>query len=254
VETEPRYEHWEKYIPWVIHELSAISCIIPLRIGYRKYRQLNRGLQLLVINLFIALIVEILAFSLSVEHVVLLLGLTAKENFFVLSLYAPIEFVLYVLMFKHWSRSQSFRKFLTASIPVFLLIWISGVVWSLITSEMAGMEYMDVVKTNMWTFENYLLSAVSVFFIICAITMLFVWLRDESSPLMMNGMFWVTAAVLVYFSGNLFVFTFFHLILEKMSEAWYIHTALNLLKNLLFAYGLTLAGKSVVRVPATSDT
>lgn len=230
---------------WSIHMISAFSCLIPLIIGYRKYKQLNRGLQLLVINLFIALIVEIVALFLLFQY---------DANFIIYSLYTPVEFVLFVLMFKHWSPGQRFRRFLTYSIPAFLLLWIGGTIWSFVTPGSAELSYWNVIKSNIWTFENYLLSAVSIFFIICAITMLFVWLRDESSPLMTNGMFWVTAAVLVYFAGNLFVFTFFHLILEKMSEAWYIHTALNLLKNLLFAFGLTLAGKSVVSAPANSDT
>ena len=170
---------------------------------------------------------------------------TVAENYYIYTLFTPVEFILFAMMFRIWNTGRRLERFFAASIPVFLVVWLGGMIWASVTSATADATYVQMVKSNIWNFENILLSAESVYFIIAAIGTLFVWLRDEDHALLGNGKFWVTAAVLIYYSGNLFVFTFMTLILEieVFKDAWYIHTVLNILKNLLYALGLVYAGK-----------
>jgi hypothetical protein len=222
---------------WLIHLFSAFSLIIPLWFGYQRRSHLEKGMRLLLLNLFIALMVELTA---------LVLLFAAGENFYIYSLFTPVEFIIFVLMFRFWNRGRALEKFLTASIPVFLVVWLGGMIWAFSGAGEMDASFLTSLKHAVWGFENYLLSAISVFFIICAITTLFAWLHEEDRPLFTNGMFWVTAAVLIYYSGNLFVFTLMELILETENDFWYIHSAVNLLKNLLYALGFYQAGKGVL--------
>lgn len=61
------------------------------------------------------------------------------------------------------------------------------------------------------------------------------------------GPFWINVGVLFYFSLNLFVFifsnfVFTHLSAELINIFWGFHNVSNILKNILFAIGINLAG------------
>ncbi|MCB2203434.1 hypothetical protein KQI65_01695 [bacterium] len=243
---------WTKF--WYVMHLSiAFTMIIPLVVGYYVRKKLDRGLRLLMLNLLIAFIVELLAFGLPelAEYV----RFIPEENFFIYSLFTPVEFVLFVLMFRFWNSGKAFDRVLTFSIPVFVVIWLVGM-FSVISDAMSAelisnMATLEAVKRNVWQFENYLLSAESVFFIICALVTLLTGLKDLEHSILMSGMFWVSAAILVYYSGSLFVFTLMDLILESEKSFWYIHSAVNLLKNILYAIGLYYSGKYALKSSAS---
>ncbi len=55
-------------------------------------------------------------------------------------------------------------------------------------------------------------------------------------------MFWINTAILIYFSGNLFLFIFndylVSVLKNNLEVYWSFHNLLNIAKNLLFAIGL----------------
>ncbi|HET9056058.1 MAG TPA: hypothetical protein VFN30_04340, partial [Chitinophagaceae bacterium] len=59
---------------------------------------------------------------------------------------------------------------------------------------------------------------------------------------------WITTAVFLYFSFNLFLFIMANYILKKFSAeigmtVWGFHNINNIVKNILFAVGIYYAGK-----------
>lgn len=217
---------------------SAFTCIIPLIIGVKKYRELDQGGKLLTINLLIVLCAEIISY-------ILLAGYRtfAISTQIVYSIYTPIEFVLFILMFRYWHDGKTVRKLLTISIPVFLLLWIVGQAW---------LSYTGKFMEGQVVLADVLLPVESLILIIVAIGTLVKIIRDATTPVVSSPLFWITAAILFYFTGNLFVFTFQSIILEEtaMKQFWYLHSTMNFVKYGLFAVGLYLAGKNSRQTPA----
>ena len=218
--------------------IAAVSNLIPLIIGLRKYSRLDPGLRLLTINLLIAVIVDIIGYTLMALF---------EYNQVIYSLYTPAEFIIFVLVFRHWLSHERLKKILTWSIPVYLVLWLGGHSWLLI-------QGLEEWKNQQLLINDVFLSVESVFFIIFSIATLLNIINDETVPVVRNPVFWVTTAILFYFTGNLFIFAFQRILLVEGSGllmVWYLHSALNFLKNILFAIGLTIAGKNAVA--ATQD-
>ena len=221
---------------------SAFTCIIPLIVGVRKYRELDHGAKLLTINLLIVLCAEIVSYILLVGYKTF-----AISTQIVYSIYTPVEFALFILMFRHWHDDTSVRKLLVVSIPVFLLLWIGGQLL---------LAYQGESMKGQVGLADYLLPVESLILIIVAIGTLVKLIRDETTPVINSPAFWITAAVLFYFTGNLFVFTFQSIILEDtlMKQFWYLHSTMNFVKYGLFAVGLYFAGKGTREKPALNAT
>jgi len=224
----------EKHPDWIgrIAFISTFTCIIPLVIGALRYRYLDRGSRLLTLYLLIALCTEILGY---------VLALTMKMNTQIIyNIYTPIEFALFIFMFRFWHDGKTVRKLLTMSIPAFLLLWAGG--------QML-LAYKGISMKAQVDFADVLLPVESLILIVVAIITLVEFIRDETTPVISSGAFWITAAVLFYFTGNLFVFTFQSIILEDsfMKQAWYLHSTMNFVKYGLFTVGLYFASKNMKR-------
>jgi|GEM_PF-2263166 len=221
---------------------SAFTCIIPLIIGAKKFRELDQGARLLTINLLIVLCAEIISYILLVGY-----RTFAISTQIVYSIYTPIEFVLFILMFRHWHDGKTVRKLLTISIPVFLFLWIAGQAW---------LSYQGQFMEGQVDFADVLLPVESLILIIVAIGTLMKIIRDETTPVVSSPVFWITAAILFYFTGNLFVFTFQSIILEvsDMKQFWYLHSTMTFVKYGLFAVGLYFAGKKAKQTPTPHST
>ncbi len=235
---------------WVIHSLSVFSVLIPLIVGYRRRDVLEKGLRLLLILLFISLCVELLALGVTFLQ---RLFEYQRENFFLYTLFTPVEFILFVKMFQFWNRGHRREKIFSYSIPVFLLVWAGGMIWAYVTAGASDSSLLFGLKKNIWHFENFLLSALSIFFIISAIMTLFTGLKDHEQSILSKGMFWFSAAILIYYAGNIFVFTLMDLILGSKQSFWYINTVVNFLKNILFAFAFYYSGKAALKERRTVD-
>jgi hypothetical protein len=60
-------------------------------------------------------------------------------------------------------------------------------------------------------------------------------------------MFWINSAVLIFFSGNLFLFALTHYLVHILNDNlvvyWGFHNLLNIVKNILFAAGFYVSIK-----------
>ncbi|MBN1446978.1 MAG: hypothetical protein JXA28_03525 [Bacteroidetes bacterium] len=224
---------WINFIGFV----SGFTCIIPLIIGYRKRRSLDPGLRLLLINLQVVFLVEVISLA---------LGLLYKHHIitippqYIYTLYTPVEFILFMLMFRHWHAGTRIRAALTGTVWLYLCAWLIGN--GILLSQGFNAWQEDQLDMN-----DIYLSVQSVLFIIISIVTLLKMINDETTPVVSNPVFWVTAAILFYFTGSLFIFTFQSLILSDLTSniilAWYLHSALNIVKYALFAVAFSTVGK-----------
>ncbi|MBD2768074.1 hypothetical protein IC235_09245 [Hymenobacter sp. BT664] len=97
---------------------------------------------------------------------------------------------------------------------------------------------------QIWQFPSAVMTAQCVFFIVLSLIYFYQLLRQpvvvaiENNPLL-----WVNAGVLIYFSGNLFLFMLQAWIsqtpqAQHYTNFWVIHSIVNILANLFYAAGL----------------
>jgi hypothetical protein len=93
------------------------------------------------------------------------------------------------------------------------------------------------------TINTYTDTLSALFFIVLSICYFYFLMKGlPAEKIYLLPMFWINIGVLVYFAGNLFLFSISQYILNVLKTDFYIywmfHNALLLIKNLLFAFAL----------------
>jgi hypothetical protein len=202
--------------------ISSLTVIIPLTLGALGWKRLDKGLRYFVILLLLVLLTELTAFG---------LGAFKIRNLHIYNIFTGAEYLFLILMFTSWLDSRILNRILLGSIPIFLVIWVAA-------------NY--AFETSPEQFYTLFLSIESVLFVFLSVLVLVKEMRDSSVLLVDNPVFWIASGVLVYFAGNLFVFTLMGTIIEntdiKPHSIYLIHTVLNFTKNVLFSIGFLATG------------
>ncbi len=211
---------------------AAFTVVVPLALGLLGYGKLSPALKYFV---------YLLAFTLFTEVTGLVLSRIELKNLWLYNTYTAVEYTLLIMMFTSLLEGNRLRRILLWSIPVFVVIW--------------GLASFLLTVSD--KFHSIFLSIESVVFVFLAVMTLVKEMRDSSVLLVDNPVFWVASGVLVYFAGNLLVFTFIDQLLEDkevgMLSAWVIHAAMNVSKNIMYSIGFLSTGgpqhgvRSIVR-------
>lgn len=151
-----------------------------------------------------------------VEIVSIYLAANSRSNIWVLHLYTPVEYTLLALVFAGWIRSPAVRLFLLLSVPLF---WLTCLVGNIVSQDPESLDRVAI------SIESVLLVTASGYLL------LNIQLRNTGHLFKTPG-FWVSAAVLVYFAGNVMSFTS-----ELVATVWYLPAAINIAANLLYTEG-----------------
>ncbi|MBE0642853.1 MAG: hypothetical protein IH600_02115 [Bacteroidetes bacterium] len=201
--------------------LSVFTVIFPLSLGTLGFKKLDKAFRYFTVLLLLVLISEASAYALARQY---------KPNLYIYDIFSAIEYVFLILVFSRWFPNRGIRWILYSSIPIFLIIWSSGKYFS-----------AEVDK-----FDSIFLSIESVVFVILSVLTLVKEMRDSSVLLVDNPVFWIASGLLVYFAGNLFVFSLIEQLfrpgVDTYHGIWIIHTALNVTKNILFSFGILSTG------------
>lgn len=211
----------DKATVFAIAFYAAFTVVVPLVLGLIGYRKLSPALRYFV---------YLLAFTLFTEVTGLVLSRIKIENLWVYNTYTAVEYTLLIMMFTSLLEGKRLRRILLWSIPVFIVIW--------------GLATFLLTVSDQ--FHSIFLSIESVVFVFIAVMTLVKEMRDSSVLLVDNPVFWVSSGVLVYFAGNLLVFTFIDQLLKDtevgMLSAWVIHAAMNVSKNIIYSIGFLSTG------------
>ncbi|MDX9759442.1 MAG: hypothetical protein RBU27_09800 [Bacteroidota bacterium] len=205
-----------------VHAASAFTVIVPLILSLLGIKKFDKGIQRFALYLGLVLLSETSGIFLG--------GVLDIPNLIVYDIFTALEYVFLILVFSAWHEDKLFRTAMLASIPVFLVVWLSA----------------TFIFQTSGSFDSIFLSIESIVFVFLSVVTLAKEMRDSSVLLVDNPRFWVASGVLVYFAGNLFVFALIEQLLQpgvtRYHSAWMIHTALNVTKNILFTLGFLSTG------------
>jgi len=93
---------------------------------------------------------------------------------------------------------------------------------------------------SIWEFPSISNTVLSVLLIFFSLAYFYQLLnRQEFIHIEKQGLFWINAGVLFYFSINLFLFMLFKRIISAHLEEYYmIHNIVNIIANILYSVGL----------------
>ena len=187
--------------------ISATSWAIPFLAGVLAFKRLGPETRILVSYFALLGLVDVFGVYLALNKI---------NNIWLFHLFTPLEYGFLVMVFSYWQRRSLLRLLLRVSIPLFVLICI-----------VSKLFVEDLVS-----FDSFTSSLESWALILISIYTLLALHRDKSSPILGMPRFWIAAAVLIYFSGNIPIFAF-----ANIAAVWPINHVLNIISNMLFAGG-----------------
>lgn len=168
----------------------------------------------------------LVSISIIIESMNLAVALSNENNLLLFHLFTVIEFSLiglfYYLFFKKFSES----KYILAGIALFY-----------------GVAFFDYKINGLKSLDNISVFFESIALIICSLcSFLYSVKRPVSGNILSAPFFWFNAAVLIYFSGNILLFTFSNYLNKTESTNYYImwatvHSLINSVYNVLLSIG-----------------
>ncbi len=164
--------------------------------------------------------------SIFIELINLLFSKFGENNLYIFRFYTIIEFVLISLFYARFLRKYINVTVIYGLLPIFLFI-------AIIDYKIYGKDKLDSLAISV---ESIIL--------ICYALYLFYYIMKYLiiKNLLPSPMFWFNCAILIYFLGNFFLFTFNNYVInldeQKHFKLWStIHTTLNVVYNILLSIG-----------------
>ncbi len=196
--------------------ISIISGVLPVIAALYNYRHLNSVLKIAALFFLISTMFDWGYEIASHYHVM--------NNFPGIHIFIFTALLFYSIIYYKVSSSLVLKR------VVFILSAIGFLVLIISTIFFEGfMDYPSIANT--------VLSMVVIVFSLMYFYQLLS--RQEFVHIEKQGLFWISAGVLLYFATNVFLFMLFKRILEDHQEDLYmIHTVTNIIANILFTVGI----------------
>lgn len=208
----------------VVYWLPFAFLFLPISISFYRFSQRTQELKALSLILYLILFFD---------GVARILAHWGMSNLFIWHIYTPIEFYFYSFIFSKHIVPPLPKPFFRGVLYAFGVIALLNVLFA-----------QGFAQVNSYT--RVLESMIFVCFSVLLLFQLF--RQEESVPLQNKPLFWFACGILLYFSGNLFVFIFsnflhqyYYLYLNKY--VWAFYALMNVITYLLFAIALWKDGR-----------
>lgn len=199
------------------YELSNKFVLLPFILAVMYFKRLDKPMLFLFGLITVSLVFEVLIVILIKRH---------SNTYFLTHFYTIIEFMLisffYISYFKRYIKTFYFY------VPMPLLLAVSFYEY-----KVYGLEKFDTFSVLM---ESVFLICFAMYFFYFVLKNLLI------EDLLNSAVFWMNSAVLLYFSGNLFLFSFSDYLIQTDPTKRYIlwgtiHSFFNIMFNLFIAIG-----------------
>ena len=193
--------------------VHLLGYFFPVVVGAKVFRQMSRGVKLLVILSFVSLLNISAQFALSLWKI---------KNYFVSDYYRIFEVSLLCGVFWLSVTRERIRTILASLGLVFALIWLGDIVLT------SGHEQLN----------SRMAMTSRLFLLVMALIVLCTEVKDSRVQLTERYTFWVAGAVLLYTSGSFLVLAFSTQLLDLGREyhwaAWHVNWFLLIVCNLMY--------------------
>lgn len=199
-----------------INDISVLSVLLPILAALRFYRTFTLPFKILAYFFFISGIFDL--------ALVLLVHYGWSNNAPIIHLFVLVNIVFLGLVYYKTFSSPLVKKLVMFLVPAIVIL-------SIITS---------IFIEGIWAFPTISNSAQSVLFIFLSLLYFYQLLtRQEFVHIEKQGLFWINAGVLIYFSSNIFLFMLYNRIIDSHEwNLWIIHSVTNIVANVLYTIGL----------------
>ena len=211
-------------MPYPVADASIVPVVVACAVGAARFRRLEPALRYLVGLVFFELLVEIVSRVLADQH---------RPNLFVLPIDTLVEFGLLALMYYRASWPTAKGRGLLALIAIFSLV-----------SLFSYTDPASLVRFNSLQrfVESFLVLGLVLLYFYKVIRELVI-VHLEKEP-----MFWVSVGLLLYFSGNVFIFISSNYVIQHSRDLsmklWDVHAILYMVLNGLYAGALWISPSS----------
>jgi hypothetical protein len=189
---------------------SVFSVIIPFSAGISTIKRQKSDLRLLLVLFGFATIVELYTFHQALHHLPL---------HWVHHIYAPVEYAFYAWIFSLWHEDRVFKKAIRLSIVVFMAICILDI------ANLKGLNGLN----------GFTASVACLFYVAMSAYTIFRIMKGDEGAISKDFRFWIASALLIYSAGSLIYFAFSSYVFSV--TIWSIHSALNIVANVLYGMG-----------------
>jgi hypothetical protein len=196
---------------------SSLSILIPALTAILVFGRLNAEMRILALLFIFAAFIEGLNFLSAANSI---------NNVWLINIYSLIEGSILIFILSSWNKYRLLKQAFNLALIIYVLFWI----------------VTTLIINNIFHFNEVEKTAKGILLILISGIILMQNTRTESVKLFRSFVFWITSAILIYFSLTLIIFTTaIHLLNgnhEAMEYSWQIHSVVNILTNIFFANGL----------------
>ncbi len=203
---------------------SAYFVIVPIIFGFISKINTNKDF----IQIF-----YLLVFTLLIEIISSFLAYRGINNIFVINLFTFFEFLFIVLFYKRFFDAFKKTYFHFILIALFLCLVI----------------FTTFLANNIKLIDNLSVSIEAIILIVYALLAFFIIMKKMVyEDILSTPFFWINSSVLIYFSGNIFLFIFSSYLQNHNESSQYlklyiIHSVLNILYYLILSIAFWKARK-----------
>jgi hypothetical protein len=193
---------------------------VTLAVGVKRYKMASYGYRAIILLFVASIITDALTSALR--------GKTWL-SYYHLRAFTVLEFIAYTTVFHSIITRRNYRIVMLSLILPFI-----------------GVAITDLAIRGVKGRDDLVVSIEAVLIMIYAISALYFILKDMVYPNILNTPhFWMIGAALIYFAGNIFVFTLIaYAKPEGQVTLWHVHTIIACISYALIAIGLWKIRKS----------
>jgi hypothetical protein len=181
----------------IIFFFASFTILIPIVIGFIRFKSLFKPLRQVLYYLVFTLFFDAFISYLSINEI---------KNDWLVQFYAPIQFFVFAETLRKFINGEDARKIIFYLTRGLLAVWGVFILYFLTTKGFAG--DWEGFKNALGTSEALTFTIEGVALIAFAIMLLFdMYHIFEPVPLSDNRKFWFAVAILIYFSGNLILYS-----------------------------------------------
>jgi hypothetical protein len=199
----------------ILPVVQILSGLLPVAAAVHVLRSLSKTMMVLLVYFVIAFLFDIS---------LMILGLHGINNLWLMHLFTPIEYALFVWVLSDRSQRRAKRAF-RVSIPLFIGFWLVAA---------ALFERATEFNTISHSVEAGILVLVASF-------ALFEINRGSSGSPLQDPYFWIASAALLYFAASVLIYAlsnvFLSMSMELLLAAYNFKIIVNAIANVVYAGG-----------------